>query len=230
MCAVGGQPRSGKREAAQDAKEILKGTEKAKPGTDVAHFMGQGPSIAIPSRQWNLPEWAKALEPLANTIAKWTAGLGGALTTVGIEKDNLEAAYPGGLSGESFEQTQQIEKSTKPQGAGTAGEMRARETSRPNEADTTGTTHDASASATPMAELHARRAAVRIERAELQEMLTALGPAESQAATAAAIGMSAVGTQSPRHGRPPLAAADQPPPARAPKRHSPKRRSPERER
>lgn len=195
LCAVAGRPATAKEQALQDADEILDGIAKAKPGTDIAHFMGQGPSIAVPARQWSLPEWAKALEPLANTVAKWTAGLGGALAAVGLGKDDLETSYPGGFTAGSSEGVQQLGHGAEPHAAGAGSEGRAGEAGRLNEKDAKGTTHDASIRGSEAPDLEARLEATRAQRYEIEEAIAARQPTEGPTEMAAAIGLSAVGVQ-----------------------------------
>ena len=228
LCAIGDQARRGKRNTAEDAAEILKGIAKAKPGTDVAHFMGQGPSIAISGKQWSLPDWAKALEPLANTLAKWTTGLGSALAAVGLGKDDLEAGYPGGFTGSSSEPMQQIGDGAEPVATRTTNNREANQEARPGEEHAIDRSPNTTAGAKNWAEWYTEPAAIEGERAEVKAKLAALKPTAKDAAAAGTIGMS-ITTPPKSMGRHSVLSGDRPS-TRAPKQPPRKRKQPERER
>ena len=214
LCAMEGTRRGGKRQAGEDAAQALEALTKGRAGADVGVFRGQGTWMETPGPRASLPDWLQTLEP----IAKWAAGLGGALAWVGLGKDGPQGSTPRTLGTGASEPMDLIGQGTEPGAASAASDLQASDTPKPK------------TQATRAPELQAALKATRAERAEVEDALAALPPSHNATAEAAAIGMSAKSWQPAQRGQAPLGRSDGSAPRQAPMQRSAKRKATQSER
>ena len=219
LCGIGGTRRGGRQQAAKDAAQAVAALTKGRPGADVGVFRGQGTWMETPGPRASLPDWLQTVE----SIAKWTAGLGGALAWIGLGKEEPEGSAPGGLDAGASERGsgQGVEPDSAARaGKGTTGEVR------------TQVTRDASTHAATQGELEAELAAVQARQAQLREALAAPRAAQdaAAAATTAAVGMGTRDVRARRSARAMSATTGEKAPRRNPEQRGGRRKAPGRER
>ena len=192
LCAMEGTRRGGKRQAGEDAAQALEALTKGRAGADVGVFRGQGTWMETPGPRASLPDWLQTLEP----IAKWAAGLGGALSWIGLGKDGPQGSSLGTFGTAGSDPMDLIGQGTEPGAASAASDLQASETPKPK------------TQATRAPELQAALKATGAERAEVEDALAALPPSQNATAEAAAVGMNAKSSQPVQRGQAPLGSGD----------------------